>query len=375
MVVLFSCIQGLSGGGVSYTKNLSLPLYLEFKKSGKHKILFLVHEDQRETISAIPLENIKFIKGARPKGVKRLIWEHLHLRKIAKENDCEVVFIPYQIGPYLRGFKNLLMIRNMEPFLFKGYGYDFKSRLRNIALSILSNRSLGRADRIIAVSKFARRHLFDIGVGNKKISLIRHGKPVPNALQLQGISSSDVVDDKCLFFIACGSMLPYRRHEDVISAFENVCKTTSADIHLYIAGSGTDASYEAKIAAQISNSPFNSRIKNLGQVSNLQLLNLLSKSIACVIASEIEACPNIALEALALGCPIVSTNTDPMPEILADSGSFFRARDINDLSDKLIQVLQNEDFRVNLAKQSLVRARDFSWTKCASETYVALTSW
>ena len=58
-----------------------------------------------------------------------------------------------------------------------------------------------------------------------------------------------------------------------------------------------------------------------------------------IIATEIEACPNIALESMAAGCVILSSNKPPLPEIFSGSSLNYKARDAEVLSKKIIQVL------------------------------------
>jgi alpha-1,3-rhamnosyl/mannosyltransferase len=94
-----------------------------------------------------------------------------------------------------------------------------------------------------------------------------------------------------------------------------------------------------------------------------------------VIATEIEACPNIAIEAMAAGCVIVSGDRPPLPEMFQGCSLEYGARDIDLLAQKIRQAVTNDLWRVEMKAKALKRAENFSWDKCAMDTYAALTQW
>lgn len=76
------------------------------------------------------------------------------------------------------------------------------------------------------------------------------------------------------------------------------------------------------------------------------------------------------LEAMACGCPVVTTNCSSIPEVVGDA-----AIKINDpfdyklLADKIKEVLTNEGLRLDMIKKGLIQARKFSWEKYANGVY------
>jgi glycosyltransferase involved in cell wall biosynthesis len=380
MKVLMYCLSSVSGGAVSYIQNLTPLLnYLFLESSEGHELKFLAHRNQAELFPSIPNAQIIWIDGSRPTGYFRALWEYKNMATILSDYQTDVVFAPYQIGPQTKGLKHVLMIRNMEPFLYNIYRYSVKSRLRNYLLRRKSENSLRNSDRVIAVSEFTEAHLKDrLHVSPERIHRIYHGKD--NAFSPDGDLEKDMKILKKIgvegnFLLTCGSLLPYRRCEDIINAFNRSVCINSPEIKLVIAGSGNDKKYANKIWKTISNSPFNDRIVAVGHVSKEVMAALYRQCIVFIIASEIEACPNIAIEAMSSGCAIVSSDCPPLPEILRGCTLEFIARDIEEMGRQICACIEDENLRKQISRRAIARSGDFSWQRCAEETYSTLVDW
>lgn len=307
------------------------------------------------------------------------MWEQQNLARIVRETNADLLFTPYQISPRIKGLKQVLMIRNMEPFLFRAYRYSMKSRLRNHVLRWQSSRALRAADRVIAISGFTEDWLLDgLGIHRDRIHRVYHGRDI--SFSLAGDPTEDRDRLAALgvegdFLLTCGSFLPYRRYEDVIAAFDLCAGSRNSGIKLVIAGSGSDKRYGELIQRTIANSRYRDRILVVGYVSKGSMISLYRRCMVCIIAAEIEACPNIAIEAMSSGCAIVSSDRPPLPEMFSGNSLVFSAGDIEDMGDKIRVCLSDEPLRDEIGKGAALRAQDFSWKKCAEETYAALVKW
>lgn len=380
MIILMNCLSSVSGGAVSYLRNLSPLLLAKFEASkSKHKLILLAHESQRDLFDGVREEYFYWVTGPRPTGWRRVAWERRNLSRIVNETGANVLFTPYQIASSVKDVKQVMMLRNMEPFLFSQYRYSWDTALRNRLLARSSRQSLRRADRVIAVSGFARDYLVDgIGLVSSRIRTVYHGRSEALA------SGDDAERQRALlteigvngrFILTCGSLLPYRRCEDVICAFDQMTSSISDDIQLVVAGSGTDQRYSELINEAIANTKVSSKILLAGHVSWEIMKALYRHCDACVIATEIEACPNIAIEAMTAGCAIISNDKPPLPEMFDNASHIYRSRDIMHLSEKMSEVMNEAQLRKTLKARSLKRAERFSWIICAEETYAALTDW
>jgi glycosyltransferase involved in cell wall biosynthesis len=378
--VLVNYLSAVSGGAIAYLRNVTPVLHRLFLEiGGEHRLKILLHESQLDLVQDIPSEACIVIAGARPTGYQRLAWEYSHIPKIVGSERIEVLFSPCQIGPQVPRVQKVFMLGNMEPFLSSGYQYSFPSTVRNYLLKIGSVRTLRKANRVIAISRFTKDFVTRrLRVREERMRMIYHGRDMrfspegDEGSDRKLIASAGVIGN---FILTCGSLLPYRRCEDVIEAFRQFAEFGFDDVELVVAGTGTDSRYARLIDTAITQSGCSQKIKAVGHVDQKVMAALYRRCRLCVLASEIEACPTIAIEAMASGCVIVSCDRPPFPEIFDGCSLEYHARDITDLKKKIEIGLNDKKIRADAKSKALIRAQAFSWDKCARETFSALVDW
>jgi glycosyltransferase involved in cell wall biosynthesis len=74
------------------------------------------------------------------------------------------------------------------------------------------------------------------------------------------------------------------------------------------------------------------------------------------------------LEAMANRCPVVSSNTSSMPEIIGDAGEFFNPYEVDDMTRAIEMVVYSKVATEDLNKKGESRLERYSWDKCISAT-------
>ena len=74
------------------------------------------------------------------------------------------------------------------------------------------------------------------------------------------------------------------------------------------------------------------------------------------------------IEAMACGVPVVASNAGSLPEVLGDAGLQFDPYSVDDIANRMYQVLSSTTLKEELVSRGLKRARNFSWEKAARET-------
>ena len=74
------------------------------------------------------------------------------------------------------------------------------------------------------------------------------------------------------------------------------------------------------------------------------------------------------LEAMACGCPVITSNTSSLPEVVGDAGIMINPYDIDSLTESIHKILADNDLKKELSKKSLERAKFFNWKKTADQT-------
>ncbi|QMU96598.1 glycosyltransferase family 4 protein [Microbacterium esteraromaticum] len=110
------------------------------------------------------------------------------------------------------------------------------------------------------------------------------------------------------------------------------------DVHFDIAGGGDQRKALEALAAQLG---IAERVTFHGRVTDEQLRELYSRSSVFAIASIAELQSIVTMEAMASALPIVGANAVALPHLVHDgeNGHLFEPGDVDDLADKLTQVL------------------------------------
>jgi glycosyltransferase involved in cell wall biosynthesis len=88
-----------------------------------------------------------------------------------------------------------------------------------------------------------------------------------------------------------------------------------------------------------------------------------------LFASSCENMPNILLETMASGLPIACSNKGPMPEMLGNAGLYFDPEKPEEIAGALLTLIKSPSLRTELAQASYARAQEYSWKRCANETF------
>jgi glycosyltransferase involved in cell wall biosynthesis len=302
--------------------------------------------------------------------INRMFW-HLYLvKKNAIKLKCDILFCPG--GVSRSGFQpSVTMSRNMLPFEWKElfrYGVSIMT-FKLFLIRFSQIKSFNKSDGVIFLSRYAYNIVSNIAkIDQQKIVIIPHGV---NSI-LNGISSKKVIrgcttKEKLFKLLYVSNIAPYKHHMRLIEAILNLRKSghnVSLDL---VGGSGSDAK---NITFKIKNieSKFNF-IKYHGEVEREHMWKYYLDADAFIFASSCENMPNILLEGMTSGLPIICSNMGPMPEVLGDAGEYFNPLDECSIKKSIINVMSDKSKRKKLSEQSLSKVKNFSWLKCTNKTF------
>ena len=96
--------------------------------------------------------------------------------------------------------------------------------------------------------------------------------------------------------------------------------------------------------------------------------SLYKDAIAFVYPSLYEGFGIPPLEAMAHQCPVVSSNTSSMPEVIGHAGEYFDPKEPESIKVAIENVVFSQSRIRDLKAKGLERIQVFSWQKCAKET-------
>jgi alpha-1,3-rhamnosyl/mannosyltransferase len=109
-------------------------------------------------------------------------------------------------------------------------------------------------------------------------------------------------------------------------------------------------------------------IRLLGYVPDALIPPLFAGATVFCYPSRYEGFGLPALEAMASGIPVITSNATSLPEVVGDAGVMLDPDDVTGLTDRLQQLLEDRVVAATLGGRGLARAQTFSWARCAEET-------
>ncbi|ACI21801.1 mannosyltransferase, putative [Thermodesulfovibrio yellowstonii DSM 11347] len=290
------------------------------------------------------------------------------LKSQIKKFSPDVIFIPTARWFCAGKVPVVSMIQNMAPLVFPFQG-SIKETAKNMIRYYQSKRAIQKSTRIIALSNYVKNFLVKKwGIKENKIGVVYHGVSLSNIKIIKPKALKHL--DNQIFIFTAGSIYPYRGLEDIIFAFNNLTKNLN-NIYLVIAGEVPQSmkSYKSKLDGLIKSLNIHSKVIWTGFLSDEEMSWCYKNCSLFVTTSRIEACPNIVLEAMANGCLCVSTDSPPMPEFFGDIAIYYRAKNIESLTEAILKILFLDDKKKQeISKRIMSIAYSFSWDICAKKT-------
>ncbi len=294
-------------------------------------------------------------------------------RREIEKFSPDVIFIPTARYWRLDGVPVVTMVRNMMPAT-RSCIEHLLDRAKNRARLAQMRHSVRRSSRVIAVSDFVRSYLEnDLCVSADRVGVVYHGTECLSgefARQPAGLPDCR----RSGFLFAAGSIYPYRGIEDIVSAWDLLKKRGRCPsiVVAGFVGRGMQRYYEG-LRALVRERDLDQHVHFLGTLKQQEMAWCYRHCSAFIMTSRVEACPNIALEAMAYGCLCISNQNPPLPEIFGDSAQFYPAGDSAALAECVTDVLALSDERRSAMKaRTVAMASRYSWDECCDGTVAEL---
>jgi glycosyltransferase involved in cell wall biosynthesis len=168
------------------------------------------------------------------------------------------------------------------------------------------------------------------------------------------------------YILAMGDFAPRKNILNVIFAFNNLPDRLKKNYSLKIVVSTKKVA--DKFRKTIDNYGFKSNIEILDHVSNIQLVNLYNKALVFIYASIYEGFGIPILEAMACGCPVITSNYGAMKETSGGAAVLVNPLSVAQLSSAILKVVKNKKLRTKISIQGLIRSAQYSWENTARKT-------
>ena len=158
-----------------------------------------------------------------------------------------------------------------------------------------------------------------------------------------------------LFYV--GVLEKRKNIKRLIEAFLSVY--SKIKIPLVLAGSLGFGSEEFR--HYLENKKYKSKIIYLGYVNNIEKLVLMKTARAFVFPSLKEGFGLPVLEAMALGTPVLTSNTSSLPEVCGNAALYVNPLKVSEIAEGLVEITTNETLNSKLIFTGIEKAKNFSF--------------
>lgn len=365
-------VDGLSavrGGGVTYLQNL-------FANAEPVHVCRVVAVVPPDTVAGLSVgSTIELLAPAFPaRGiVHRFLWYRLALPNLLRCLSADLLYCP---GGTIPGnlpahCKTAVAFRNMLPFApaeAARYPMGY-TRLRLRLLRLLQMRSFQSADLLIFLSHHARTTIDELLPARRGESAI-----IPHGLSEQfrdGIALPRPIGLPDQYVLYVSILDVYKAQVEVVHAWDQLRRRRASSEKLVLVGPQYGP-YARKVKQAIRSLGLEGEVILRGNVPYSELPAYYHNAKVNVFASSCENCPNILLEALASGRPLLSSSYPPMPEFARDAALYFDPYEPRSLADKLVAILDDRGLIDRMGTAARARSLEFSWRVSAAKTWQAL---
>jgi teichuronic acid biosynthesis glycosyltransferase TuaC len=253
---------------------------------------------------------------------------------------------------YPTGVAAMLLGRHFgKPVVITARGSDINLIAQHAIPRRLIMWAARRAAAVVAVSQALRRSLEELGVDRAKICVLRNGVDLDVFRPLDRDAERARLGVGGRLLLSVGNLVELKGNEFAIGSLKSLPEAT-----LFLIGDGPDRCRLESIARKTGVAE---RVRFIGAVVQTDLPRYYSAADALVLASSREGWPNVLLEAMACGTPVVAARIGGTPEVVTSpaAGVLFEPRTAEALGRAIRELLESPPRRDDTRRH----AETFSW--------------
>lgn len=301
-----------NGGTEAAIKNL-IKGFEEIKASGEiaDEFIYFVHRDiYKDYHKIFPGLTYAVYDMKGPHALRTIIFQTCYLPKLAEEKKLELLYFPtFQTG--LKNRWSIPLVVNPHDIQYKYYP-EYFSPLKRIYFQLFYRNALKKSDKIIAISRYVG------GSYKKYFAKYVQGKMslIYDPIDFSGEKEVEEVQGVTKDFILCvNSLAKHKNLMTLIKAFQILIENPRVlePIKLVIAGAQWNGAGE--LAEYIKENRLEDKVVLTGFLTDGQLRYLYRHAKVFVTPSLYEGFGMTPIEAMAAGCPVISSKETSLYEV------------------------------------------------------------
>ena len=309
----------------------------------------LIGEFPESTTSSVPA--FHYPANFRSNSI-RLIWEQIGLRYACFKDNVDLLYSPIAEGILFPQLPQIITVHDLLPFHYPSLLPRWVPYYEYFLPAVIKGSTA-----VVCVSEFTRQEVLERypSITEEKLKVIHGGVDLERFYPRSQGKISELYDIK-EYLLCVGEVRPYKNLENVFRALE-LCPD---GLQLAISGR-IFGEHKTKLENLARSLNIENRIVWLGYVPDDLLPNLYSEATAFIFPSLYEGFGLPIIEAMACGCPVISSNRASLPEIGGEVALFFDPLEISDMAESIKKVCEDSEYSQTLARRGPEHANNFKW--------------
>lgn len=311
-----------------------------------------------EKVSIPKQKNFKFVKIP---SIIPIMKRQLFLALYAKRENLDIVHYLEPYGAFVLDHPGIVTtVHDIDLSLT----YPILSRYmpNRIHCEIVRYGVFKKTNRFISVSETTKKEL--------KKYLDKIGKSAPIDTIYNGLSKKYKVkskeSSKDKYFMCMGDFTIRKNVSRVIKAYLSLPIELKEQYTLKVIA---PSSYAAeKFRSATKDLALAKRVKILENASDKQIVKMYNQASAFIYASLYEGFGMPILEAMACGCPVITSDKNPMKEVADSAALLVNPKSKKDIKKAMVRIIMDKKLSDDLKSKGFKRVKDFSWRKAAEKT-------
>jgi glycosyltransferase involved in cell wall biosynthesis len=262
---------------------------------------------------------------------------------------------------YPEGYATVAAARRLGiPAIVCSIGSDL-NRIPDPASKWLTRSAMNRAAFVLTKSEHLRQQAIRMGINARKIRTIRNGCD-PSVFHLADRSAARAqlaVDEAAELVLFVGRLDPAKGIVELLEAFASLA-SRRPNLRLEYVGDGPG---REQLRRKVKDFALEGRVYLAGACPSEKIPQWLAAANVLVLPSYAEGCPNVVIEALSCGRPVIATNVGGIPELVNEKSAILVApRDSRTLADAIDTAMER-----NWDERSISEQFHRGWDEAAVE--------
>lgn len=236
-----------------------------------------------------------------------------------------------------------------------------RNLLKNTYARLLFKNAALRSLMILTISQFSKDEMHDlVGIDKSRVHVAHLGvNDEWHELASEGAEKA------APYIIYVGNVKPHKNLKVLVKAFGILGVTIP---HKLIIVGKKDGFITGDTEIEELCASFPDKVEFTGWVEDSEVKKYVSKAALMVFPSLYEGFGLPPIEAMACGCPVLSSDIKVTREICADAAWYFDPEDYEELASLIQTILGDHKEREKLIEKGRERAKEFLWTDCNMTT-------